>query len=100
MNKDTILKAGLGLALAAQVAIILGYVVTFAALIAGAVIAVALGDAFRAEAKVKLCDAHIYKHLENGTLLYCDAKQATHKDYQYLGTAKVNCDNVGRCSLA
>jgi len=51
-------------------------------------------------AKVKLCEAHIYKHLENGELLYCDAKQATHADYEYLGTAKVNCENVGRCSLA
>lgn len=100
MNKDTILKIGLGLALAGQVAIILGYVVTFAALVTGAVLAVMLGDGLRAKAKVKLCDAHIYKHLENGTLLYCSTKQATHKDYDYLGTAKVDCDNVGRCSLA
>ena len=51
-------------------------------------------------AKIKLCDAHIYKHLENGTLLYCDSEQATHADYQYLGTSKVNCKNVGNCSLA
>jgi len=50
--------------------------------------------------KVKLCDAHVYKHLENGELLYCDAKQATHRDYQYLGTSKVKCDRVNRCSLA
>ena len=57
----------------------------------------AVADKF---AKIKLCDAHVYKHLENGELLYCSTKQATHKDYQYLGTSKVNCDNVGRCSLA
>jgi hypothetical protein len=50
--------------------------------------------------KVDLCEAHVYKHLELGTLLYCDAAQATHTDYQYLGTAKVPCDKVGRCSLA
>lgn len=98
MNK-TILKAGLGLALAAQVAIVFGYIVTFAALVAGAVVAVLLGDALRPAAKVKLCDAHIYKHKELGTLEYCDAAQATHKDFDYLGTAKVDCDNVGRCSL-
>ena len=52
------------------------------------------------KAKIKLCDAHIYKHLENGELLYCDAEQATHADYKYLGTAKVDCSKVGRCSLA
>ena len=40
-------------------------------------------------AKEALCDAHIYKHLELGTLLYCDEAQATHTDYKYLGTAKV-----------
>ncbi len=57
----------------------------------------AIGDKF---AKVKLCDAHVYKHLENGELLYCDAAQATHKDYEYLGTSKVDCKNVNRCSLA
>jgi len=51
-------------------------------------------------AKAKLCDAHIYKHLELGTLLYCDSEQATHTDYQYLGTAKVRCESVGRCSLS
>ena len=50
--------------------------------------------------KVALCDAHVYKHLELGTLLYCDDAQATHKNYQYLGTAKVKCENVGSCSLA
>jgi len=52
------------------------------------------------EAKAALCDAHIYKHLELGTLLYCDEEQATHSDYQYLGTAKVKCENVNSCSLA
>ena len=51
-------------------------------------------------AKVELCEAHVYKHLELGTLLYCDSEQATHTDYQYLGTAKVPCDKVNRCSLA
>jgi hypothetical protein len=57
----------------------------------------AVGDKL---AKVKLCEAHVYKHLENGELLYCDTKQATHKDYQYIGTSKVDCKNVNRCSLA
>ena len=52
------------------------------------------------KAKVELCEAHIYKHLENGELLYCDAEQTTHADYKYLGTAKVDCNKVGRCSLA
>ena len=52
------------------------------------------------KAKIELCEAHIYKHLENGELLYCDAEQATHTDYKYLGTAKVDCNKVGRCSLA
>ncbi len=53
----------------------------------------------RAE-KDALCDAHVYKHLELGTLLYCSEAQATHTDYKYLGTAKVKCANVGSCSLA
>ena len=62
---------------------------------------VAVAEKFGVEvAKVELCEAHVYKHLELGTLLYCDSEQATHTDYQYLGTAKVRCDKVGRCSLA
>lgn len=52
------------------------------------------------KAKIELCDAHIYKHLENGTMQYCDTKQATHADFEYLGTAKVNCKNVGSCSFS
>ena len=68
-------------------------------------VAVALGFAAAerfdlVKAKVDLCEAHIYKHLENGELLYCDAEQTTHADYKYLGTAKVDCNKVGRCSLA
>jgi hypothetical protein len=50
--------------------------------------------------KAKLCEAHVYKHLETGELLYCDEQQATHRDYEYLGTAKVKCEKVNRCSLA
>ena len=73
---------------------------------ASAITVVALGLAIVGEyevykkGKVKLCDAHVYKHLELGTLLYCDAEQATHTNYQYLGTAKVKCENLGRCSLS
>lgn len=72
-------------------------------IIASAITLVALGLAIVGEydkARVKLCDAHVYKHLELGTLLYCDSEQATHTNYQYLGTAKIACDNVGRCSLS
>jgi hypothetical protein len=62
---------------------------------------VAVAEKFGVEvAKVELCEAHVYKHLELGTLLYCDSEQATHTDYKYLGTAKVPCDKVNRCSLA
>ena len=74
----------------------------FATSIAFVAIAVAGIREFQAARKGKaaLCDAHIYKHLELGTLLYCDSAQATHTDYQYLGTAKVKCSNVGNCSLS
>lgn len=57
----------------------------------------AIGDKF---AKVKLCDAHVYKHKESGELLYCDSEQASHSNHDYLGTSKVDCKNVNRCSLA
>ena len=41
--------------------------------------------------------AHVYKHLENGALVYCDRKQTTHVSYSYLGTAKLPRRLVGRC---
>ena len=68
-------------------------------LIVIAALGAAVGDKIMKE-KIVLCEAHVYKHLENGELLYCDSAQATHKDYEYLGTSKVNCKNVNRCSLA
>ena len=87
--------------------VLLGLAIVLNVFAEGPIVAVvtlaALGFAAWGEfqkAKVKLCDAHVYKHLENGTLLYCDSEQATHKDYQYLGTSKVKCENVGNCSLA
>jgi len=74
---------------------------TLLALFVAAALGFAVAERFgKVEAKVELCEAHIYKHLELGTLLYCDSEQATHTDYQYLGTAKVPCSKVGRCSLA
>jgi len=74
---------------------------TFLSLVVAAALGFAVAERFDlVKAKIDLCEAHIYKHLENGELLYCDSKQATHADYEYLGTAKVNCKNVGRCSLA
>lgn len=57
----------------------------------------AVGDKFM---KVKLCDAHIYKNKEDGSLLYCDSEQASHANHDYLGTSKVECKNVNRCSLS
>lgn len=62
-----------------------------------AALGAAVGDKV---AKVKLCDAHIYKNKEDGTLLYCDSKQANHASHDYLGTSKVDCANVNRCSLS
>jgi len=100
MNK-TILKYGLIAALVLQVGIIANILVTVGVIATVVVLGAALADVMGVgAAKVKLCDAHIYKHKELGTLLYCDAQQATHRDYDYLGTAKVDCDKVGRCSLA
>ena len=85
----------LGLAIALNI-FVSGAVTTLVTLV---VLGLAAFNEFK-NAKIKLCDSHVYKHLELGTLLYCDAEQATHKDYQYLGTAKVKCENVGSCSLA
>jgi hypothetical protein len=104
MIEEKYLKYGMAIALALHVVAILFGVYEGGTLLAGFV-AAALGFAVAerfglAKAKVELCEAHIYKHLELGTLLYCDSEQATHTDYQYLGTAKVPCDKVGRCSLA
>jgi len=62
-----------------------------------AALGAAVGDKL---AKVKLCDAHIYKNKEDGSLLYCDSKQASHANHDYLGTSKVDCANVNRCSLS
>ena len=50
--------------------------------------------------KIDLCDAHVYKNKEDGSLLYCDSIQASHANHDYLGTSKVNCKNVNRCSLS
>ena len=97
MNKLLALKTGVVISLVIQVGLLFnGHVI--GALVTGVVLVALAVDLFKA--KVELCDAHIYKHLELGTLLYCDSEQATHTDYQYLGTAKVNCKNVGSCSLS
>ena len=49
----------------------------------------------------RLCDAFIYKHRENGTLLYCENDEGDNtRDFRKLGEAKVPCHLVGRCSLA
>ena len=72
---------------------------TLASLVALVLVGVREVQELRKE-KEALCDAHIYKHLELGTLLYCDEEQTTHTDYQYLGTAKVKCSNVNSCSLS
>ena len=97
------MKGAVGVALALQLAAVFGFYGMITAIVTSVVLLLVganeLGfDLFKE--KIELCDAHVYKHLENGTLLYCDSEQATHADYQYLGTAKVNCKNVGNCSLA
>ena len=102
--EEKYIKYGLAGVFALQVVAILFGVYEGGELIS-LVVAAALGFAVAerfglVKAKIELCDAHVYKHLENGELLYCDSEQATHKDYQYLGTSKVNCKNVGNCSLA
>jgi len=98
MNQ-TYLKYGL-------VAALLLYAVSILAGFAGSVVTtlVVLGALVAAVAdklaKVKLCDAHVYKNKEDGTLLYCDSEQANHASHDYLGTSKVDCNNVNRCSLS
>jgi hypothetical protein len=72
----------------------------FLLIVLGVLVVAIVGFKVVEKARAKLCDAHVYKHLENGELLYCDEKQDTHKDYEYLGTAKVKCEKVNRCSLA
>lgn len=42
----------------------------------------------------------IYKHLELGTFLYCDADQKNPRDYMFIGTATINSKKAERCSLA
>ena len=92
--ENTHIKYGLAGALALHIIGILFGVYeggVLLALVVGAALAFATAGHFGlVEAKVKLCEAHIYKHKEFGTLLYCDAKQDTHRDYDYLGTAKVS----------
>ena len=98
MNQ-TYLKYGLIAALVLYaVSIIAGFAgnALMVIVVLGALIA-AVADKF---AKIKLCDAHIYKNKEDGSLLYCDSKQASHANHDYLGTSKVNCKNVNRCSLS
>lgn len=101
---ETYVKYGLAGVVALQVVAILFGIYdggTLLSLVVLAALAFVAAERFDlVKAKIKLCDAHIYKHLENGTLQYCDTKQATHADFEYLGTAKVNCKNVGSCSFS
>ena len=98
MNQ-TYLKYGL---IGALVLYALSFIAGFAGnILISIVVVAALGAAVADKfAKVKLCDAHIYKNKEDGSLLYCDSKQASHSNHTYLGTSKVDCKNVNRCSLA
>lgn len=74
---------------------------SFLSLVVAAALGFVVAERFDlVKVKVDLCDAHIYKHLESGELLYCDSKQASHANHEYLGTSKVNCKNVNRCSLS
>ena len=98
MNQ-TYLKYGLGGTLVLySLSILAGFSgnVLMVIVVLGALIA-AVADKF---VKVKLCDAHVYKNKEDGSLLYCDSEQASHANHDYLGTSKVNCKNVNRCSLS
>jgi len=47
-----------------------------------------------------LVEAHIYKHVESGVLVYCNTKQASHGNHKYLGTAKVKEKNVVTCKFS
>ena len=103
INEEYVKVGMLGALLLHVVAILFGVYESglLLSLITAAALGFAVAERFDlVKAKVELCEAHVYKHLELGTLLYCDAEQTTHTDYKYLGTAKVPCVKVGRCSLA
>lgn len=45
-------------------------------------------------------DAWIYKHKENGSIIYCDSDQIAPRDFTFLGTSKMPNNVVDHCSLA
>jgi uncharacterized membrane protein YuzA (DUF378 family) len=102
--EEKYIKYGLAGVFALQIVAILFGVYesgTLISLVVAAALGVAAAERFGfVKAKIELCDAHIYKNKEDGSLLYCDSKQASHASHDYLGTSKVNCKNVGRCSLS
>lgn len=49
----------------------------------------------------RLCHAFIYKHKENGSIIYCENDQGDEtRDFRKLGEGEMPCDLVDRCSLA
>ncbi len=100
---ETYIKYGLAGVTALQaVAILFGIYDggTLLSLVVLAALAFVAAERFGLVNKVKLCEAHIYKNKEDGSLLYCDSEQASHANHDYLGTSKVDCKNVNRCSLS
>jgi hypothetical protein len=55
----------------------------------------------KAAAAAKMCNAFIYQHKENRSIVYCENDEGDEtRDFRKIGEGRIRCDLVGRCSFA
>jgi len=55
----------------------------------------------KAAAAAKMCEAFIYQHKENRSIVYCENDEGDEtRDFRKIGQGRIRCDLVSRCAFA